>query len=86
MEIVILGVEFMRRVLQRIGPYLLVELLLPGGSLLALALFLYRRRRPARLQKPVGDQVYGELSIGAAVVRLQAGPAQRRAVTIGAQH
>lgn len=45
MEIVMVGLEFLRRFLQRMGPYLLVEVLLPGGSLLALALFLYRRRR-----------------------------------------
>lgn len=62
MEIVMAGLEFLRRFLQRIGPYFLVELLLPGGSLLALALFLYRRRRPARLQKTGGDQVYGRWS------------------------
>jgi len=38
------GLEFVRRHWQRVGPYLLVELLLPGGSLLALCLFLYRNR------------------------------------------
>jgi hypothetical protein len=31
--------------LQRGGPYLLLELLLPGGTLFALLLFLYRRWR-----------------------------------------
>jgi hypothetical protein len=30
--------------LQKFGPYLLLELLLPGGTLVAIALFLYRRR------------------------------------------
>ena len=30
---------------QKMGPYLLVELLLPGGSLLALLLFLRQRRK-----------------------------------------
>ena len=34
------GVEAARKA----GPYLLLELLLPGGSLWALLLFLYRRR------------------------------------------
>ena len=29
------------------SPYLLIELLLPGGSLIALALWLYRHRRNA---------------------------------------
>jgi hypothetical protein len=28
---------------EALGPYLLVELLLPGGSLIALSLWLYRR-------------------------------------------
>ena len=32
----------MRR-LGSLGPYLLIELVMPGGSLMALALFLYRR-------------------------------------------
>jgi hypothetical protein len=30
--------------LRRLGPYLLIELLLPGGTLLALLLWLYQRR------------------------------------------
>jgi len=30
--------------LRRLGPYAAIELLLPGGSLLAIALWLYRRR------------------------------------------
>jgi hypothetical protein len=33
--------------LRALGPYLLVELILPGGSLLALLLWLYNHR-PAR--------------------------------------
>ncbi len=32
--------------LQRTGPYLLLELLLPGGTLFALLLYLYQRRQP----------------------------------------
>jgi len=44
MEIVIGIIEIVRRLARGMGPYLLVEILLPGGSLLALALFLYRRR------------------------------------------
>jgi len=31
--------------LQKAGPYLLLEILLPGGTLIALLLFLYRRQR-----------------------------------------
>ena len=29
--------------LRQLGPYLAIELILPGGSLIALALWLYRR-------------------------------------------
>jgi len=36
---------FARRLAQTFGPYLLVEILLPGGSLIALALFVYQQRR-----------------------------------------
>ena len=32
----------------RLGPYLLLEILLPGGTLFALCLFVYRRRRQTR--------------------------------------
>jgi hypothetical protein len=35
----------LRRIGQAVGPYLLLEILMPGGTLLALLLFLYRRRR-----------------------------------------
>ena len=31
---------------QKAGPYLLLELLLPGGTLFALLLYVYRRQRP----------------------------------------
>jgi len=44
MEIIIAIIEIVRRLARGMGPYLLVEIVLPGGSLLALALFLYRRR------------------------------------------
>jgi len=36
---------------EKAGPYLLIELLLPGGSLVALVLFLYQRSR----QSGAGD-------------------------------
>lgn len=35
--------ELLRRCGANLGPYVLLELLLPGGTLLALGLFLYRR-------------------------------------------
>jgi len=32
---------------RKLGPYVVIEILLPGGTMIALLLFLYRRRRPA---------------------------------------
>lgn len=40
-----LGLEAARRLATRVGPYLVVELLLPGGTLFAL-LFYWCRRQP----------------------------------------
>jgi len=37
------------RALRNAGPYLLIELLLPGGTLMALLLYAYRNRRAALL-------------------------------------
>jgi hypothetical protein len=37
--------ETLRRFGQKLGPYLMLEILLPGGSLFALMLFLYQRRK-----------------------------------------
>jgi len=33
--------------IQKLGPYLLLEIVLPGGTLIALLLFLYQRRQLA---------------------------------------
>ena len=45
MQTVVRGIEALRRAGQKFGPYLMLEILLPGGTLLALLLFLYRRRQ-----------------------------------------
>src|SRR6266849_3561433 len=45
METVRSRFEITRQVLQKAGPYLLIEVLLPGGSLVAAMLYLYRRKR-----------------------------------------
>jgi len=45
MEIVANSWEVLRGLAQRFGPYLLVEAVMPGGTLLALLLYLYRARR-----------------------------------------
>jgi hypothetical protein len=36
--------SFAREAAQQVGPYLALEILLPGGTIFALLLFLYRRR------------------------------------------
>ena len=41
--VTILGV--LRQVGRKLGPYVLLEVFLPGGTLVALALFLYRYQR-----------------------------------------
>ena len=46
MQTVISRLGMLRRLGQELGPYVMLEILLPGGSLLALLLFLYRRRGP----------------------------------------
>ena len=43
MELVKSGFRWLRGVGQKVGPYLMLELLMPGGTLLAVLLFLYRR-------------------------------------------
>ena len=37
----------LRSILAKMGPYVLIELVLPGGTLIALLVFLYRRKRDA---------------------------------------
>jgi hypothetical protein len=44
MEIVMVGLEILRRALCRCGPYLFMEIVMPGGTLLALLIYLYRRQ------------------------------------------
>ena len=45
MQRVMSSLETLRRYGQKLGPYLVLEILLPGGTLFALLLFLYRRRK-----------------------------------------
>ena len=44
MQIVVNGLRLLRRIGQKAGPYLVLEMLLPGGTLFALLLFLVRRK------------------------------------------
>jgi hypothetical protein len=45
MQTIMRSWELLRRFGQELGPYLMLEILLPGGTLLALLLFLHRRRK-----------------------------------------
>lgn len=45
MESVVACVDGLRRLIRQVGPLLLIEVLLPGGTLLALLLFLCRSGR-----------------------------------------
>jgi len=50
MRSVMIWLGILRRLGQKAGPYLLLEMLLPGGTLLALLLFLCQRGRPDLLR------------------------------------
>ena len=45
MQSVLRSMGVMGEAARRVGPYLMLEMLLPGGTVLALLLFLYRRRQ-----------------------------------------
>ena len=47
MQTIISTWEWVSRSAKGLGPYLMLEILLPGGTLLALLLFLYQRYRHA---------------------------------------
>jgi len=42
------ALEWIFRQFRSLGPYLVIELILPGGSIMALLLWTYRRRLAAR--------------------------------------
>lgn len=42
-ETLLIGWEIARRMLVKAGPYLFIEAVLPGGTLIALLLYWYRR-------------------------------------------
>lgn len=45
MQFVIETFGVLRRWAQKLGPYLVIEILLPGGTLFALLFFLYQRKK-----------------------------------------
>ena len=74
MEIAVLrSFKIFGTLLQRAGPYLLLEILLPGGTLFALLLFLYKRRQHGGADMPraifvvarVIGKVHAEIVYGA---------------------
>ena len=48
---------------QNAGPYLMLEMLMPGGTLLALALFLYQRARSGTGHVPPRTGASDEISM-----------------------
>ena len=52
MQVAVCTVGLLREFVQKLGPYVMLEILLPGGTLVALLLFLYRRRKAAGALAP----------------------------------
>jgi hypothetical protein len=78
MHIVMSWLGILRRVAQKAGPYLILEMVLPGGTLLALLLFLYQRRK--------SDNAWGvQRTIAGAMRALANFFGQRISVTIGSE-
>lgn len=71
---------YLQALWQSAGPYVLVELLLPGGSLLAILLFLYRRRAAVgTLRRYAAPAVTREARAGTQLAWSMHGPAHVRA-------
>lgn len=65
METFAISFEFLRGWAQRVGPYLLIEAVLPGGTLLALLLWLYRARKGScAIAKPLEARSSFQLRLG----------------------
>ena len=67
MQFVVRSVGVTWELARRLGPYLMLEILLPGGTLLALLLFLYRRRQlhgaTGGRRNALANQVGGSLRV-----------------------
>jgi hypothetical protein len=48
MKWIAMSLDVARQLWVRVGPYLLIEIVMPGGTLLAVLMFLYRRRAAAK--------------------------------------
>jgi len=68
MQKLIRGISMLRRIGHDLGPYLLLELLMPGGSVLTLLLFLHRRGklrifRPSVSIRPLADRLWASSNL-----------------------
>jgi hypothetical protein len=70
MEVFVNWLKPLRKMAQTVGPYLLLEILMPGGTLCAVLLYVWQRRNPQaamRARRVVDDRV--RASAGAAAPR-----------------
>jgi hypothetical protein len=79
--IVLRGTRLLGTFVQRAGPYLLLEILLPGGTLFALLLLAYRRYGP-RHGAPMPRPILAAARVLAVAVRIVAGAASMVADTM----
>ena len=64
MQMITFGWQFLRRLMKQVGPYMLIELLLPGGTLFALILHISRCGAWSALQPmPVVCQPYAQCQV-----------------------
>jgi len=78
MEIVTRILEILRRLLARTGPFLLVEIALPGGTLLALLLYVYRRTAKVSILRGADHRSTVGFPASDGVVRSRSWLAKRR--------
>jgi hypothetical protein len=62
---------------RRTGPYLLLELVMPGGTLLALLLFLYQRRNAEPSRPAVIDRMFDTMQPAFAFAAVPVSAARR---------
>ncbi len=66
MDFLLVSLEAVRRLVRRAGPYLLIEMVMPGGTLIALLLYLYQRAKRRSL-----DQAAAAVRAGLSVSSLR---------------
>ena len=71
MQIVINGLNTLRTIVQKAGPYLMLEMVLPGGTLFALLLYLYRQHKSG-----AGNMISGRAAASARQSFKQCAPLQ----------